>query len=128
MRISNSATGETDIQAVFEMSLDVYPHWLNIACEHLQSAERAHVEALASWQSSDEDVKVRAFEAEFQASMQCVVAAAIAIDAFYARVKENIPISPQTIEAWAKKRTARYRQISEVFKRGFRVGPKGATV
>jgi hypothetical protein len=116
--------GQPEMSVVLHVSLDVYPHWLEIALSHLEAAEIARNEALAAWRGGDQERKVRALEAEFTASMQCVVAAAIAVDSFYARVKRHISLPDAVVSAWRTNRTARYRQIAEVLRRAFLIGPR----
>jgi hypothetical protein len=56
--------------------------------------------------------------------MQSMTAAAIALDAFYACVKERIEIPRETKDAWRKNRTARHAQVSEVLRLAFEIGPE----
>lgn len=50
-----------------------------------------------------------------------LMAAASAIDAFYAAVKEHITIPASMLKAWREKGTARHKQVYEVWRRGFKV-------
>jgi hypothetical protein len=50
------------------------------------------------------------------------MAAAIALDAFYAAVKEHIDIPEETRKAWREKGTARYKQVVETLRRAFLFG------
>jgi hypothetical protein len=61
----------------------------------------------------------------FASSMQAVTSSAVAIDAFYAAVKDRVKLDPELTAAWRKKRTARPRQIAEVFKRAFELAAGG---
>jgi hypothetical protein len=45
--------------------------------------------------------------------MQAMMAAAIAIDSFYAALQENTNIPNATIQLWRENRTARYKQITD---------------
>jgi hypothetical protein len=56
--------------------------------------------------------------------MQAIMAAVIAIDAFYAAVKEHVPIPPATLKAWREKGTARHKQVYEVLRKGFKIATK----
>jgi hypothetical protein len=67
------------------------------------------------------DMIARVLEAEFLASMQAIMAAAISVDAFYARVKEHVIIPSPTLDTWRQKGTARYKQVYETIRRGFKV-------
>jgi hypothetical protein len=57
--------------------------------------------------------------------MQAIMAAAIALDAFYSRIQTYIQLSPLLVQQWRDKRTARYSQITEVLRLGFNLKPKG---
>jgi hypothetical protein len=116
--------GSVDSDLVIEVSLDTHPFWLEIAWTHLERARSAHQKLLAVWGGDDEKRKGSALEAEFGASMQCIVAAAVAMDAFYSAIRPHITIPKSTLDAWRKKRTARPAQVYEVLRRGFRFGPQ----
>lgn len=62
-----------------------------------------------------------ALKLEFSSGMQAMIASGIAIDAFYASVKEYVAIPPETTRAWRDNGTARYKQVSEVFRMAFRL-------
>jgi hypothetical protein len=119
--LSFDKDGRTDVKATVHVSLDVYPHWLAVAMDRLDDAECAAGEVKALW-DNDRARAAEALEREFLASMQCIVAAATAVDAFYATVRRYIEIPEADREAWKKNRTARYVQISEVLRRGFLMG------
>jgi hypothetical protein len=57
--------------------------------------------------------------------MQAIMAAAIALDAFYAVIQDHVALPPELVEKWRTQRTARYSQVTEVVRRGFRLKPKG---
>ena len=63
-----------------------------------------------------------ALEREFRAGMQAVVAAATAIDAFYASVKLRIELPAELTTAWRRNGTARPTQVDEVLRRAFLFG------
>ncbi len=56
---------------------------------------------------------------EFQIGMQTIMAACIAMDAYYASVKEFADIPEEVSKKWRENGTARYKQISETLKRVF---------
>jgi len=126
LKISLGSDTEPGINLTLHVSLDIHPYWLEIALSHLEHASAAHEEVLNAWKNNDEQQKGQALETDFVASLQSIVASAIAIDAFYAAVKRQITISAKTLTAWKTQRTARYRQIAEVFRSAFLVGPKSA--
>lgn len=97
-------------------SLDMSSYWLKLAYEHLLATERAHKALLdAKQRNHDEDIG-SALEQEFLSGMQAIMAAGVAVDAFYSRVKENVEIPGEVTRAWREKKTARYKQITETFK------------
>lgn len=122
LKISMSGTGDIDTHLVLHAALDVTPHWLGIAVSHLTAAERAHSKVAPAWQAQNNDEIRGALEAEFTSSMQAMMAAAIAIDAFYAAVKERLDLPASTLKAWREKGTTRHRQVYEVVRRGFKIG------
>jgi hypothetical protein len=51
--------------------------------------------------------------------MQAIMAAAIALDAFYAVIKTKAEIPETLIKKWKVNGTARYKQLSEVLRQAF---------
>jgi len=111
--------------ATVHIQFDMWPMWLQLGLEHLAEADRRHLEVLDASGGLHADELGRSLEGEFKAGMQAIVAGAIAIDAFYAAVKERINISEETTNAWRKNNTARDRQIAEVMRLAFNVDSKG---
>jgi hypothetical protein len=107
---------------------DVCPSWIQVATRHLEDAKLARARRDEAWSGSDEDAKARALEAEFEASMQAIMAAAIAWDAVYAILREHVTIPPAMSEKWRTGRTARYTQVAETVRRAFSLKPKGAAL
>jgi hypothetical protein len=106
---------------------DVVPTWLGIAMRHLGDATTAELARNTAWATGDEDLKFSSLEQEFVASMQCITASAIALDAFYAVVRPKVTsISADLLAIWKTKRTARHAQIAEVLRRAFNVKPERA--
>lgn len=119
--------GELDSDPlVLHVRFDVCPTWIQIAKHHLDTALAARAIREQVWSGTDEDAKARALEAEFEASMQAIMATAISLDAAYAVLQQHVAIPPAMIEKWRKGRTARYTQVSEVVRRAFSLKPKGA--
>lgn len=106
---------------------DVCPTWIQIAKRHLDSALAAQTARDAAWSGNDENAKAQALEAESEAAMQAIMAAAIAWDALYAVMREHVAIPQAMAEAWRKGRTARYTQVAETVRRAFSLKQKGAT-
>jgi hypothetical protein len=69
--------------------------------------------------------KARTLEREFESSMRAIMAAAIALDAFYAVLQPHVGPEPKLLEKWRKKRTARYSQVTEVVRRAFNLKRNG---
>jgi len=124
--ISIGPDGAMSTDIALHVSLDICPFWLEIARRHVAKAEADHLEVQAAWQASDNDLRVATLEAEFDASMQAIAATGIAIDAFYARVKEEVQLPSGMVESWRTNNTARYKQVTEVLRRAFVMGPRSA--
>lgn len=108
-----------------QVLLSMCPFWFEIAVNQLDAAESAH-SMLIDAKSSGENERVGlALEAEFKASMQAIVAAATAMDALYASVREYVSLPADLISTWTANRTARYKQVAEVLRRGFVTKPRG---
>jgi len=106
---------------------DVCPTWIQIAKRHLESALAALVTRQSAWSGNDENAKAQALEAEFEASMQAIMAAAIAWDAEYAVLREHVAVPADMAEKWRTGRTARYVQVAEIVRRAFKLKPKGVS-
>ena len=107
---------------------DVCPTWVELSLRHLANADNARADREAAWMGRDENTKAAALEKEFEASMQAIMSAAIALDAFYAILQEHAAIPQTLVEAWRSARTARYAQVTEVVRRTFRLKPEGVAV
>jgi len=99
-----------------QVNLNIWLHWLEIAMSHLEEAQVQH-EALLRAREDGREVN-GVLEGESRAAMQAVMAAAIAIDALYATAKDKIALPPES-KKWRQKGTARYAQVTEVFRRAF---------
>jgi hypothetical protein len=106
---------------------DVCPIWLELAVRHLSDAQVAQVARVAAWNGADETSKAGALEWEFEASIQAIVASAIAVDAFCAAVQTRVHLPQSLIDEWRDNHTPRYIQISEVLRRAFSLEPKNVT-
>ena len=107
---------------------DVCPTWIQLAQRHLDAALVAKSRLQSAWLGTDEAAKANALESEFEASMQAIMAAAIAWDAVYALLREHVVVPPSVAERWRHGRTARYTQVAEVVRRAFALKPKGAVL
>lgn len=107
---------------------DVCPTWCELALRHLVEARSRRDDRIAAWTGAYDDHKARCLEREFEASMQAIMAAAIALDAFYSMIQTHVQLPPLLAQQWRNKRTARYSQITEVLRRGFHLKPNETAV
>lgn len=120
-----STDQNTPSSLVLHVHFDVCPTWCEIAIAHVAAARSYEEARNAAWQGSDEDEKAKSLELEFSSSMQAIMAAAIAVDAFYAVIQSNVNLPQQLVDQWRTKRTARYSQVTEVLRRGFHLKRNG---
>jgi hypothetical protein len=125
LKITISQDGSVDAaEPTVSLSLDLTSYWLEIAIAEFMNANKHHDELLVAEAADDNEQRSAAMEAECKACMQAFAAAAIALDAFYAAVKDRCSISPELVATWHEKGTARYKQLAEVFRRAFKLGPR----
>jgi len=105
--------------ATFSTCLDMCPYWLEIAYAHLLRTEQAYNDLLSARETKNNEGIGDALQAEFIAGMQTMMASAIAIDAYYACIKERVEIPKELIGRWKENRIARYKQIAEVLRIAF---------
>jgi hypothetical protein len=117
-----SASGGT---FTLHLHFEVCPTWLGLALRHLEAAKVTQTARALAWEGTDESAKGTTLEREFEASMQAIMSAAIAWDAFYAVVNSKITIPQELIAKWRENRTARYKQVSEVLRVAFNLKPAG---
>jgi hypothetical protein len=101
---------------------------LEIAVSQVRTASEQHKRLLQATSDGNKESVSVAMEAECKASMQAIAAAGIALDAFYASVKDRIQIPEALTLRWRANRTARYKQIGEVFRQAFNIGPRSAVL
>lgn len=104
---------------------DVCPTWTELSLRHLQEAKAKRADRETAWAGTNEEEKAITLEREFEASMQAIMAAAIAVDAFYSLMQTHVVIPPSLVERWRAKRTSRHSQVTEVLRRAFHLKPKG---
>lgn len=117
--------GKVSSDLVIHVRFDVCPTWTEIALRHLGDARAAAEQRAAAWQDGTPDEQAAALDREFECSMQAIMAAAIAVDAFFAMVKPHVNLPPSLVTRWRDRRTARYSQVTEVLRRVFRLRPAG---
>jgi hypothetical protein len=123
--LSVNPSGGVDSSIRFEVSLDMTPYWLEIALNHLIAADAARRDLLRVMGDDTSPEKAQALEREFTSGMQALVASVTALEALYSTVRENIGIPDSLVKTWREKRTARHRQVCEVFRRAFAVKGQG---
>jgi hypothetical protein len=104
---------------------DLCSKWLELAARHLADAKERKLARIDAWTAGEEEAKGTTLEREFESSMQAIMAAAIAVDAFYATIKDKTNIPEKTFQTWKEKRTARHAQIAEVLRQAFSLPQKG---
>lgn len=110
----------------WEVALDVWPMWLDVALEHAVEAAQVRSELEAAVRAAGDaglEGKSQAalMTAECRAGMVSIAAAAFALDNFYSAVRGFVPGMARLDAQWAKANTARHRRISESLRRTFRV-------
>ena len=123
--LDENARPVTDLTA--HGHFDVCPTWLELAIRHLSDAQVAQVARIAAWQGADENSKAGALEWEFEASMQSIMAASIALDAFCAAVQAKARPPQSATDQWREKRIPRHAEISEVLGVAFSLTAKEAS-
>lgn len=119
LKITVDENGKFSIKLTPSVHFDVLPTWIKLAQDHLTNCTSWYNKRQESWKGGDEDLKRLTLENEFEASMQVVIAMAIAFDSFYGTVKGMVSLPKGLIEKWKTNRTARYIQISETLRRAF---------
>lgn len=123
LRISMDGQGRPHASISMHMAVDVTPIWLDIAVSRAIASESRREEVLARATGADADGLTSAMEGQVAETMQCVLAAAVAIEAFYGVVSRDFKIPTDLVAKWRHRRTARERQIAEVLRRAFRLPP-----
>lgn len=123
LSLSIGDDGEMKATVTLHIHYDLCSKWLEIAARHLSDAKERKLERVAAWTTDDEDAKGRTLEQEFEASMQAIMAAAIALDAFYATIKDKTNIPENTFRIWKAKKRARHAQIGEVLRQAYSLPP-----
>lgn len=120
--------GKPTASCTLHVHFDVCPTWIDLAFTHLKTAQECKQARIAAWSAADENAKAASLEREFESSMQAIMSAAIAVDAFYASIQDKISLPPSLLERWRNGKTSRYAQIAEVLRRAFKLKPAGAKI
>lgn len=125
LRLSDEGEIEPD-PIVLHVGLDTCPYWLEIATAHVWAAAEVNEDLKQAVDEEDAERSGQDLQHEFISGMQAIVAAAVAIDALYAAIKERIDLPEGLIDTWRTNRTARHAQIFEVFSRAVEIDNKNA--
>jgi hypothetical protein len=108
----DATTGElVESSMIPELRTDTFQHWLQISEEAAESAKEPRRRALEI-PRDDGEAFTAALEEEFRASVVAITAGAIAVDSFYASVKQHAPQTQVPADA-------RDAAIFETLKRAF---------
>lgn len=99
-----------EVQRV-EVSLDVWPHWLEIALQHSKDANRAHEGLLSALASQDQPGIQDALEHELRSSMHAISAAAFVLGALGISIELRHAPPKHVINAWTANRTCRAARV-----------------
>jgi hypothetical protein len=100
------------------------PYWINIAWSNLTKTEYYHKKIIEQSNLGSEGKLGHYLQKEFQIGMQTIMAACIAMDAYYASIKPYSRISDDMVQIWRENKTARYKQIAETIRNVFKL-PQG---
>lgn len=118
--LSINENGEiTSNGMIIHTGLDMCPYWVEIAYEHLGKTEDIHNQLISAKNVNNEPLMGDLLQNEFISGMQSIMAGCIAIESYYASIKDFAGIPESLKQTWRKKRTARYRQIAETLKMTF---------
>jgi len=122
--------GSVDSSMQWQVALDVWPMWLDVAIDHAVRAVEARSELAKELRVADGeiegDLQARLMSEEAKAGMVAIAAAAFALDNFADVIREFAPDIEATKAEWRKAGTARHKQISETIRRTFKISNKGA--
>lgn len=119
LSIGFDENGAFTSNCILHVGVNLSPFWIKIACSHLREAEIAYKNLVEAGRKDISEKIAEYLEREFISGMQAMMAAAIALDAHYAVVKDYVNISSDVVESWKKNKTSRPKQIYEVFRRAF---------
>jgi len=101
---------KVEVQRV-EVSLDVWPHWLEIGLQHSKDAGRAHQSLLSALAAEDQPGVHDALESELRLAMQATSAAAFVLDALGISIASRHVVPKNVTDAWAANRTCRAARV-----------------
>lgn len=99
--ISVNEQGEIENSpVVLHLGIDMTGYWLDIAYEHLLDTESAHKKLMIAKGERNDEKIARYLKKESISGMQSIMASCIAIDAYYASIKEHVDIPQSTLDSW----------------------------
>jgi hypothetical protein len=107
LRIPSSGDEAPSVR--LQASLDVWPHWLEIALLREEEAHRARSSLMAAHGAGDRKARARNLELEFQASLQGITAAAVCLESVYLAILPLIDKASPLARNATSKRTAGQR-------------------
>ncbi len=121
--LSVGEDGKISSRLSLSLGYDACTAWAHIAQTHRKEALNCMDRRRTVWSdtAADENIRGTSLEEEFFASAQAITAAAICFDAFYDHLNRCAPVPQSIHEAWLKKKTARYIQISETIRAAFKI-------
>lgn len=103
--------GEPDISLKVTTRINAWMHWLDIALQHLRSAQAAHEDAVVSRQRGDVQLPHEAILREYQASLQSSCACAYSAEAFWYALLDYNVVPQERLDEWKLARTARPKRL-----------------
>ena len=113
--------GSITAELSLKLGHDFCPTWTNIAVDHLISAWRCRDRRKDAWRGANPELKAQTLEAEFEASMQAINAAAFSMDALFGCVDPHVTLDKNTTDKWRRTPPPRYARMSEILRRAFRL-------
>lgn len=127
-KIFHKADGTLESSIELHVGLNMCPIWCDVAVQLVIAARECRTRTVEAWHTPSDDAFSNALLAEATISMQATVAAATAIDALYASVKDCYRPPQELVDAWKRKGTARYKQVAELLRRALDVKPRPAVL
>ena len=125
LTIGVGVDGKTTANLILHVRFDLCPTWIELALRHLDYAKARRAARDIAWAGPNQEEKAATLEREFEASIQAVMAAAIALDAFSLLLQTHVKLPPTLLAQWRKNRTPRYSQVTEILRRAFHLKAKG---
>ncbi|AMK76037.1 MULTISPECIES: hypothetical protein [Methylomonas] len=103
---------------ILKTGIEMTPYWLNIAYKHLISTEVTHKKLMLVKAEENNRLIGECLKKEYSSGMQAIMASGIAIDAYYASVKEHVKIPKDQVDAWQKKAPPGISRLQKYFELG----------